>query len=71
MALIGMIPTVPLIIVAFMRIEGREPWRLCLTVAIGVTAVIYGVFDRIIHIPWPGSLMGEWFPRLAEIVPSM
>jgi TctA family transporter len=71
MAVIGLIPTVPLIIVAFMRVEGPERWGLCLTLAVCVTALIYGVFDQLIHIPWPGSLMGHWFPGLAEIVPSM
>src|SRR5215472_118854 len=28
MALIGLIPTVPIFIAAFMRLEGREPWRI-------------------------------------------
>jgi len=28
MALIGLIPTVPVFIVAFMRAEGREPWKI-------------------------------------------
>ncbi|WP_027211070.1 tripartite tricarboxylate transporter permease [Burkholderia sp. WSM2232] len=57
MSLIGMIPTVPIIIVAYMRIEGRESWRLSLILAACVTALIYGVFDQIIHIPWPPSLI--------------
>ncbi|WP_146591017.1 tripartite tricarboxylate transporter permease [Puniceibacterium confluentis] len=70
-AVIGMIPSVPLLIIAYMRVEGREPWRLCLILAAGVTLVIYAVFDRIIHIPWPDSLMGEAFPALAHYIPSM
>jgi TctA family transporter len=56
MSVIGMIPTVPIIIVAYMRIEGRESWKLSLILAACVTALIYGVFDQIIHIPWPSSL---------------
>jgi TctA family transporter len=58
-AVIGLIPTVPLIIVAFMRIEGREKWRISLILAVCVAAFLYGVFDQILHIPWPSSLMGE------------
>ncbi|MCL4644313.1 tripartite tricarboxylate transporter permease [Burkholderia multivorans] len=57
MSVIGLVPTVPVIIVAFMRVEGREPWRLSLIVAACVTALIYGVFEKIIHIPWPSSLL--------------
>ncbi|HEY1607748.1 MAG TPA: tripartite tricarboxylate transporter permease [Paraburkholderia sp.] len=57
MSLIGMIPTVPIMIVAFMRVEGRESWKLSLIIAACVTALIYGVFDQLIHIPWPSSLL--------------
>jgi TctA family transporter len=64
MALIGMIPTIPLMIVAFMRVEGRESWRLSLILALCVTALVYGIFQQIIHIPWPSSLLGQWFPML-------
>jgi len=71
MAVIGLIPTVPLIVIAFMRVEGREPWRLCLGYAAGVTAMIYIIFDRIIHIPWPDTLVGTLVPVLHQLVPSM
>jgi TctA family transporter len=57
-ALIGMLPAVPLVMVAFMRIEGRESWRLCVILAACVTAFFYGVFDQILHINWPSSLWG-------------
>lgn len=56
MSLIGMIPTVPIVVVAYMRIEGKESWKLSLMIAACLTALIYGVFDQIIHIPWPSSL---------------
>ena len=71
MAMIGMLPTVPLVLIAYMRIEGREPWRLCLILAVCVTLVLYFVFDQIIHIPWPESFLGTWFPILGQVVPSM
>ncbi len=64
MSLIGMIPTVPLMIVAYMRIEGRESWRLSLILAVCVTVLLYAVFNQIIHIPWPDSLLGQLYPAL-------
>jgi hypothetical protein len=64
-SVIGLIPTVPLFIVAFMRVEGRESWRTSTILAICVTAFLYGIFDQVLHIPWPSSLLGEWFPALA------
>ncbi|WP_449406301.1 tripartite tricarboxylate transporter TctB family protein [Massilia phosphatilytica] len=63
-SVIGLIPTVPLFIVAFMRIEGRESWWTSVILAICVTAFLYGIFDQVLHIPWPSSLLGEWFPAL-------
>jgi hypothetical protein len=30
-----------------------------------VTVFLYVVFDQIIHIPWPDSFLGQWFPALA------
>jgi TctA family transporter len=64
MSVIGMIPTVPVMIVAYMRVEGRESWKLSIILAICVTAFLYLVFDQIIHIPWPDSFLGQWFPAL-------
>jgi hypothetical protein len=64
MSLIGMLPTVPLMIAGYMRVEGREPWKLSLILAGCVTVFLYVVFDRILHIPWPDSFLGQWLPGL-------
>ncbi len=64
MSIIGLVPTIPLVMVAFMRIEGRERWRLSLIMAVCVTVFVYVLFDRIIHVPWPSSFLGQWFPAL-------
>lgn len=63
-ALIGMIPTVPLMMVAFMRIEGRESWKLSLILAACLTVFLYVVFDQVLHISWPGNLLGDWIATL-------
>lgn len=71
MALIGLIPTVPIFIVAFMRVEGRERWTLTLTMALIMMLFVYGLFDQLLAIPWPGSLLGDTFPWLRDNIPSM
>lgn len=71
MWIIGLIPSVPVIVVAYMRFEGKEPWPLCFAFASGITGLIYVVFERIIHVPWPPTLVGEYLPFLSEFVPSM
>ncbi|MDB5569722.1 MAG: TctA family transporter [Hyphomicrobiales bacterium] len=71
MALIGLIPTVPIFVVTFMRVEGREPWKIVIPMTLCITGLVYGLFDQLLSIPWPGSLLGEWFPLLKEYIPSM
>ena len=70
MALIGLIPTVPIFITAFMRLEGREPWKIVIPMAACVVALIYVVFDQLLAIPWPPTLAGMLFPVL-HAIPSV
>jgi TctA family transporter len=70
MAAIGLIPTALLFIVAYMRLENREPWRLVLPQAIGLTVFVYVVFDRFLTIPWPASILGALVPAL-KVIPSV
>jgi TctA family transporter len=70
MALIGLIPTVPVFIISFMRIEGREPWKIAIPMAASVVLLIYVVFDQLLAIPWPPTLAGTLFPVL-HAIPSV
>ena len=57
-ALIGLLPSVPLFVGAYMRLENREPWPLVVALAGGFTLFIYVVFDRLLAVPWPERLLG-------------
>ncbi|MES2187109.1 MAG: tripartite tricarboxylate transporter TctB family protein [Pseudomonadota bacterium] len=70
MAVIGLIPTVPIFITTLMRLEGRERWPVVVPMAAVMTLLVYGVFDRLLEVPWPPSLMGGWFPAL-HAIPSV
>ena len=70
MATIGLIPTASIFIVAYMRLENREPWRLVLPQAIGITIFMYVVFHRFLAIPWPATLLGKLIPAL-KVIPSL
>ena len=67
---IGLIPAVPVFIIAYMRIEGREPLKIVLPMAAAVVALIYVVFDQLLAIPWPPTLAGTFFPIL-KAIPSV
>lgn len=67
MALIGVLPTVAIFVVLFMRIENREPWKLVIPQVVALVAFIYFVFDQLLTIPWPQTYIGEWIPALRMI----
>jgi len=70
MATIGLIPTVPLFVIGYMRLEAKERWRLVLPQAILLTLFIYVVFERMLHLPWPPTLLGKLWPMI-RIIPSV
>jgi TctA family transporter len=71
MATIGLIPTIPIFVIAFMRIEAREPWYLVLPYSAVMTIFVYVVFDWFLALPWPPTLLGEFFPELRGQIPSV
>jgi len=70
MALIGLIPTVPIFVIAYMRLEGPEKWRHAALMAAIMTTLIYVVFDQLLSIPWPATVLGTWFPYF-KFIPSV
>jgi TctA family transporter len=70
MAVIGLVPTVALFVVIFMRYENKEPWKLVITYAIVLVFAISFVFDNVMSIPWPPTLIAQWFPAL-KFLPSI
>jgi hypothetical protein len=70
MAVIGLIPTVGIFVVIFMRLEGQERWTLVVSYAAVLVILIYVVFDQFMSIPWPPSLLGQWIPAL-KFIPSV
>jgi hypothetical protein len=69
--LIGMLPAVFVFILAYMRVEGREPWWLTLTVSIAMTVACYVLFDQLLRIVWPSTVLGYAVPALRAFVPSL
>ncbi len=70
MAVIGLIPTVPLFVIAYMRIEGRERWGLAIPLALFMCAFVYLLFDQLLAVAWPTTLLGTMFPAL-KLIPSV
>ena len=71
MAVIGIIPTVPLFVVLYMRLEGPESWKIVVPQAIGLTVFIWFLFDQLLTIPWPPTFLGTAAPWLKDFIPSL
>jgi TctA family transporter len=70
MATIGLLPTVPIFVIAYMRLEGGEKYRHCIIMAGIMVTLIYGVFDQLLSLPWPPTYLGDWFPAF-KMIPSV
>ncbi len=70
-ALIGMLPTAFIFVIAYMRVEGKEPWRLTLMVSAGLTLFSWMLFDQLLSLPWPQTLGGDTFPDARYYIPSL
>jgi len=71
LALIGFLPTVPLFVMSYMWAENRERLSLRLQMALGITFFTWFMFEFLLGIRWPASLLGDLFPALRAIIPSM
>ena len=63
-SVVGLLPAMFLFLVGYMRFEGRESWKLSLGIAIPMWLLSYGLFHKILIVPWPQTLVGDWFPGL-------
>jgi TctA family transporter len=70
MAVIGLIPTVGIFVVFFMRWEARERWTLVIPYAVILVLFIWFTFDYIMALPWPPTLLGQWWPAF-KAIPSV
>jgi hypothetical protein len=63
-AVIGLLPAMFFLLVGFMRALGEKNWVRTLVFAIAVWVFCYVLFHTVLFVPWPQSLLGDWFPFL-------
>jgi len=60
----GMLPAMLLYLVLYMRYGGDESWKLAIYVSVPLWVLWWALFDQLIRVAWPQSLLGDWFPAL-------
>jgi hypothetical protein len=61
---IGMMPALGAFIVLYIRFVGAARWSTALVIAIPLWVAMYLLFNTLLHVPWPPSLLGDAFPQL-------
>lgn len=51
--LIGFVVSVPLFILLYLLIQAHEPWRIAVAYSFIMLVFLVGVFELVLHIPWP------------------
>ena len=65
---IGLLPAILVFLILYLKLGSRESWLVTLGVSLPLWTFCYVLFHKILHIAWPQSLLGDWFPvlRFAE-----
>ena len=63
----GLLVALGLFLIAYMRFQSNECWRVTLTVAGSTWLFSYIFFHQIVHVVWPGSVTGNLFLALRSI----
>jgi hypothetical protein len=58
--LLGFSIAVPLFVFLYLKLEGKESWLLSLVFAAVAWGFFYGLFDRLLHLPFPQGWLLEW-----------
>jgi hypothetical protein len=63
--LLGFSVAVPLLVFLYVKVQSQERWTLSLVLSGGAWIVFWGLFDRLLHIPFPRGeifvLARYWF----------
>ncbi|MGH8640402.1 MAG: tripartite tricarboxylate transporter TctB family protein [Burkholderiales bacterium] len=59
-ALVGFPLAVPLLVLLYAKVQGREGWAVSIGLAAAVWGAFYGVFDRLLHLPFPAGWIQAW-----------
>lgn len=59
--LLGFPIAVPLFVFLYLKAQGKESWTLSIVFTAVVWGFFYGLFDQLLHLPFPQGWLFEWF----------
>jgi TctA family transporter len=64
--LIGLMPALGLYMFSYMSTAGKTSRPIALIIVASLWIAFYVLFVKLLHVPWPPSLLGDLFPDLRE-----
>jgi len=58
--LLGFPIAVPLFLLLYLKLQGGEGWVLSIVITAVVWGVFYGLFDTLLHLPFPSGWLLDW-----------
>jgi len=58
--LLGFPIAVPLFVLLYLKLQGREGWGISIAITLGTWALFYGLFDLLLHLPFPTGWLFAW-----------
>lgn len=58
--LLGFPVAVPLFVFLYLKVQGKEGWVFSIVFTLAVWGLFYGLFDRLLHLPFPDGWMLTW-----------
>jgi hypothetical protein len=59
-ALLGFPIAVPLFLFLYLKLQGGEGWVVSIVITAVTWALFYGLFDALLHLPFPAGWLWEW-----------
>ena len=66
-SVIGLLPSMFLFLVGYMRFEGKESWKVTLYIAVPMWICSYLLFHTLLLVQWPQTVIGDLFPEVRSI----
>ena len=58
--LLGFQVAVPVLVFAYLKLQGKEGWIFTTVFTAAVWGFFYGLFDLLLHLPFPPGVLLEW-----------
>jgi hypothetical protein len=66
-----MMPAMAAYLALYMRLVGATRWSITFLVAIPLLIAMYLLFNTLLHVPWPPSILGDAFPQLRALLAGL